>query len=52
MTTKDELQDYAVKLIETNLNDNLLLSWATGLGKSLAFIKIQEADLIKTIYYF
>lgn len=51
MTTKDELQDYAVKLIETNLNDNLLLSWATGLGKSLAFIKIQEAHYKNEITY-
>lgn len=38
--TKDIAQDNAVNLI--NNNDYVLLSWATGVGKSLAFIKYQE----------
>lgn len=38
--TKNQAQDEALNMI--NKFDNLLLSWATGVGKSLAFIKIQE----------
>jgi len=39
--TRDEIQNRAVHLI--SLNDRLLLSWATGVGKTFAFIKIQES---------
>ncbi len=42
MKSKNEVQDYAVNLIQEHPNKNLLLSWTTGVGKSLAFIKIQE----------
>jgi superfamily II DNA or RNA helicase len=38
--TRDEIQSRAVHLI--SLHDRLLLSWATGVGKTLGFIKIQE----------
>lgn len=38
--TRDEIQEKAVHLI--SLNDRLLLSWATGVGKTFAFIKMQE----------
>ena len=38
--TRDEIQSRAVNLI--SLHDRLLLSWATGTGKTLGFIKIQE----------
>lgn len=38
--TKNIAQDNAVNII--NNNDYVLLSWATGVGKSLAFIKYQE----------
>jgi len=38
--TKDDIQSESISLISTN--DRLLLSWATGCGKSYAFIKIQE----------
>lgn len=39
-TTKTEIQDYAVQLAETT--PNLLLELATGLGKTLAAIRIIE----------
>ena len=39
--TRNEIQDGSIDLIEKN--NRVLLSWATGVGKSYAFIKMQEA---------
>lgn len=38
--TRTEIQDRSIDLIEKN--NRVLLSWATGVGKSYAFIKMQE----------
>jgi superfamily II DNA or RNA helicase len=46
--SREEAQKKAVDLI--NMYNNIILSWATGIGKSLAFIKIQEAINSKKTY--
>jgi len=39
--SKQEIQDYGVEV--ANSNQNVLFEWATGLGKSLAAIRVMEA---------
>src|SRR5688572_1067450 len=40
---KDDIQNRAIKLSETN--PHLILSWATGCGKSLAALKIIKSRI-------
>ena len=46
--TRDEVQQESVNLI--NSHNNVILRWGTGIGKSLAFIKMQEALNVKKVY--
>lgn len=46
--TRDEIQEKAVNLISKN--DRLLLAWATGVGKSYSFIRIQGFLQAKKTY--
>lgn len=48
MLTRNYVQDQSVKDIQEH--SNLILKWATGIGKTLAFIKMQEALLPKKVY--
>lgn len=46
--TRDNVQQQSIEL--ANAHDNVLLKWGTGVGKSLAFIKMQESLQPKKVY--
>lgn len=46
--TRNEVQQKSVEIINTH--NNLILRWGTGVGKSLAFIKMQESLNPRKVY--